>query len=146
MSGNVAENTHADESLKVDAASRAASCPPRLGGRTFTWLAARAPAVDNDRTSFLGTENRLLKSRFARSLLAIVAIALLSCAALAATKKSGPPPKRARPPKWSPDVLDAFFPDARAKLVGERPAYEKATAVGSSQAPNAPGAPTSSAA
>lgn len=75
------------------------------------------------------------------SLLAIVAIAILSCAAIAATKKSGPPSKRARPPKWSPDVLDAFFPDARAKLVGERPAYDKATAVASSQTPSVSGTP-----
>jgi hypothetical protein len=31
--------------------------------------------------------------------------------------------KRARPPKWSADVLDAFFEDAREKLEGERPDY-----------------------
>jgi hypothetical protein len=31
--------------------------------------------------------------------------------------------KRARPPKWSADVLDAFFEDAREKLVGQRPNY-----------------------
>ena len=30
--------------------------------------------------------------------------------------------RRARPPKWSRDVLDAFFDDAREKLAGERPA------------------------
>lgn len=79
--------------------------------------------------------------RVARSLLAVVAIAILSYAAIAAAKKTGPPPKRARPPKWSPDVLDAFFPDARTKLVGERPAYEQATVVASSQAPSVPGTP-----
>jgi hypothetical protein len=32
-------------------------------------------------------------------------------------------PKRARPPKWSSDVLDVFFEDAREKLAGERPDY-----------------------
>jgi cytochrome c556 len=32
--------------------------------------------------------------------------------------------KRARPPEWSPDVLDAFFADAREKLEGPRPDYE----------------------
>ena len=37
--------------------------------------------------------------------------------------ESDRPAKRARPPKWSADVLDAFFEDAREKLVGERPAY-----------------------
>jgi hypothetical protein len=34
------------------------------------------------------------------------------------------PVKRARPPKWSTDVLDAFFADAREKLVGERPDFK----------------------
>jgi hypothetical protein len=32
------------------------------------------------------------------------------------------PPRRAKPPIWTPDVLDAFFEDAREHLVGERPA------------------------
>ena len=31
--------------------------------------------------------------------------------------------KEARPPKWSRDVLDTFFDDAREKLVGQRPDY-----------------------
>jgi hypothetical protein len=31
--------------------------------------------------------------------------------------------KEARPPKWSRDVLDTFFDDAREKLEGERPDY-----------------------
>ena len=31
------------------------------------------------------------------------------------------PPLRVQPPRWSPDVLDAFFEDAREQLVGERP-------------------------
>jgi hypothetical protein len=37
--------------------------------------------------------------------------------------EDGRPVKRARPPKWSADVLDAFFEDAREKLVGQRPDY-----------------------
>lgn len=41
----------------------------------------------------------------------------------AAAKKA--PPKRARPPKWSPDVLNTFFTDAREKLVGTRPNFEE---------------------
>lgn len=32
------------------------------------------------------------------------------------------PPRRAKPPVWSRDVLDAFFDDAREQLVGPRPA------------------------
>ena len=43
-----------------------------------------------------------------------------------AAKESDQPAKRARPPKWSADVLDAFFDDAREKLVGTRPDYEQA--------------------
>ncbi len=31
-----------------------------------------------------------------------------------------------RPPKWSADDSNVFFPDARAKLVGTRPNYQKA--------------------
>jgi hypothetical protein len=38
------------------------------------------------------------------------------------------PVKRARPPKWSQDVLDVFFEDAREKLVGTRPDYSERTA------------------
>jgi hypothetical protein len=33
--------------------------------------------------------------------------------------------KRARPPKWTPEVTNIFFPDARKKLVGTRPDYSK---------------------
>lgn len=40
--------------------------------------------------------------------------------------------KEARPPKWSRDVLDAFFDDAREKLDGPRPDY--ASDSGSSRA------------
>jgi len=31
------------------------------------------------------------------------------------------PPRRAKPPRWSKDVLDTFFEDVRAHLVGQRP-------------------------
>ncbi|MEQ8836101.1 MAG: hypothetical protein RID07_04780, partial [Lacipirellulaceae bacterium] len=37
------------------------------------------------------------------------------------------PPRRAKPPVWSRDVLDAFFDDAREHLVGERPASANTT-------------------
>jgi hypothetical protein len=40
-----------------------------------------------------------------------------------ALSKDATPAKRARPPKWSADVLDAFFADAREKLEGTRPEY-----------------------
>ena len=33
-------------------------------------------------------------------------------------------PRRVQPPRWSPDVLDAFFDDAREHLVGERPKHQ----------------------
>lgn len=33
------------------------------------------------------------------------------------------PPKRAKPPVWSKDVLDVFFSDAREALVGNRPDF-----------------------
>jgi hypothetical protein len=36
--------------------------------------------------------------------------------------------KEARPPHWSRDVLDTFFDDAREKLVGARPDYERQAA------------------
>jgi hypothetical protein len=41
------------------------------------------------------------------------------------------PTKRARPPKFSESTRDAFFPDAREKLVGARP--QKAAAAGASE-------------
>lgn len=40
---------------------------------------------------------------------------------LSATTTAAEPPKRAAPPTWTPDVVDAFFPDAREALEGERP-------------------------
>jgi hypothetical protein len=40
-------------------------------------------------------------------------------------------PRRARPPAWSVDVLDAFFDDARTMLVGERPDYAGANLLAS---------------
>jgi hypothetical protein len=83
-----------------------------------------------------------LNQRLVNTRWVIVLALLLSTSATAAKEPSGSQ-KRARPPKWSADVLDAFFPDARAKLVGSRPDYEKATAVtGAAATPNAAGAKT----
>jgi hypothetical protein len=53
---------------------------------------------------------------------------LVASATLADSKDAAQKPKRARPPKWTPDVVDTFFPDARTKLVGSRPDYDKAAA------------------
>jgi hypothetical protein len=44
-------------------------------------------------------------------------------------------PKRARPPKWSDDVLDVFFEDARETLEGERPDYAAKSANTANQSP-----------
>jgi hypothetical protein len=52
-------------------------------------------------------------------------------------KDSGRPAKRARPPKWSADVLDAFFDDARTKLDGKRPDYRAAAVVATDSKPAA---------
>ena len=41
------------------------------------------------------------------------------------------PLKRARPPKWSNDVREVFFDDAREKLVGPRPDYNQRTSAAS---------------
>jgi hypothetical protein len=50
--------------------------------------------------------------------------------------EQGDKPKRARPPKWSADVLDVFFEDARQKLEGERPDYAAKSTVTTSQSPS----------
>lgn len=59
---------------------------------------------------------------------AIVVTLALTGALSAAFAEKAPPPRRAKPPVWSPDVLDEFFSDAREHLVGERPASELADA------------------
>jgi len=46
------------------------------------------------------------------------------------TQSLAEPPKRSRPPVWSVDVLDAFFPDARTALVGPRPDYGRVADAG----------------
>jgi hypothetical protein len=71
----------------------------------------------------------------------IVTVAGAACAIVfsvaALAKESDRPVKRARPPKWTADVLDAFFTDAREKLVGTRPDYDEAAIAASSIAPAA---------
>ncbi len=70
----------------------------------------------------------------------------LLLSALAVSVQHGhaaPPARRARPPQFSKSIRDAFFPDAREKLVGTRPEAAASQPVAS----NAPGAaPVTSAA
>jgi hypothetical protein len=45
----------------------------------------------------------------------------MSCSVMSNAEQPAEPPRRANPPVWSRDVLDAFFDDAREELVGPRP-------------------------
>lgn len=49
-------------------------------------------------------------------------LAAIVVAVVTATTMAADPPRRAAPPAWTPEVIDAFFPDAREALEGERPA------------------------
>src|SRR5436190_20715892 len=62
--------------------------------------------------------------------IALPTVVATCCAAamLLATEPAGAH-KGAKPPKWSADLLEAFYPDARTKLVGTRPDYERAQAI-----------------
>ena len=66
----------------------------------------------------------------------MIAAAVILCGAPSSSAKDPPGKKRARPPKWSADVLDAFYPDARQKLVGTRPNFEQVAAAASTNADN----------
>ena len=44
-------------------------------------------------------------------------------------KEPASPKKGEKPPKWPADVLDVFYSDARTKLVGTRPDYQKTNAL-----------------
>jgi len=52
---------------------------------------------------------------------AILSLVVVMLAGIASAEEA-PPPRRAKPPVWTADVLDVFFEDAREHLVGERPA------------------------
>jgi hypothetical protein len=56
-------------------------------------------------------------------------VAFGCAAAMLVAKEPVDSQQRAQPPKWTADVLDAFYPDARTKLVGTRPDYERARAI-----------------
>ena len=65
-----------------------------------------------------------------RSLVPFVAfcsISLLSLVARGGAEEGRETPRRALPPKWSREMLDTFFPDAREQLQGERPDYAALT-------------------
>jgi hypothetical protein len=70
-----------------------------------------------------------LNRRLAKIAAPTAVAAICFVAAIVFAKEPAGPQKRARPPKWSPDVLDAFFPDARQKLVGTRPDYKQAQTI-----------------
>jgi hypothetical protein len=61
-----------------------------------------------------------------------MAIIAICCTPMLFAKEPAGSKKGAKPPKWPADVLDTFYPDARTKLVGPRPDYEKAKAVAAS--------------
>jgi hypothetical protein len=84
-----------------------------------------------------------LHRRQANCVAALAIVAVLGSVVLVSAKEPAKPPKRARPPKWSADVQDAFFSDARTKLVGTRPDYEKAADVAASAKASADSPPNS---
>jgi hypothetical protein len=57
------------------------------------------------------------------TLQAFLLVFLLAAVAFAAGPTRESKGRRALPPKWPQSVTDVFFPDARDKLVGERPDY-----------------------
>lgn len=67
-------------------------------------------------------------------------LSIMCCAGLSRAAEEEPSPlKRAKPPAWSQDVLDEFFPDAREALAGDRPATSKpavAVAVADAERPD----------
>jgi len=68
---------------------------------------------------------------------AIVPLLIAACGL--ATAAEDAPPRRAKPPLWSSDVLGTFFEDAREHLVGERPASDEAASVESASTRGEPG-------
>lgn len=83
--------------------------------------------------------NRRRRNKSLLATVLLAALAVLQCIGLLAAER-GDKPKRARPPKWSADVLDAFFQDAREKLEGERPDYAASSMIAANQsAASSPG-------
>lgn len=77
------------------------------------------PNVSHDARRELAPASAILGSmRISKIAAWILILAAAVCVSPMATSA-----KEARPPKWSRDVLDTFFDDAREKLDGERPNY-----------------------
>jgi cytochrome c556 len=72
-----------------------------------------------------------------RKIVCFAALSAVTLGGLSAIAAEKAPPRRAKPPVWTPDVLDAFFTDAREHLVGERPAQAEATMANVASAANA---------
>jgi hypothetical protein len=93
--------------------------------------------IDNATDGLAEAEQTMNQRRRNNSLLAALLVAGLfaphGTGVFAAER--GEKPRRARPPKWSADVLDVFFEDAREKLEGERPDYAAKSAIATSQSP-----------
>ena len=66
-----------------------------------------------------------MNSRLANYVLALAVAAVCYGAASSVAKQPAGAKKLARPPKWTADDLNVFFPDARQQLVGARPDYQK---------------------
>jgi hypothetical protein len=89
-------------------------------------LAAQTAATDNG-SGLVVPKRRIVLNRRSVICAALPALVAICCtSAILLAKESATSKKGAKPPKWSADVLDAFYPDARTKLVGTRPDYEKA--------------------
>jgi hypothetical protein len=89
----------------------------------------------------------MMTFRHMQTIVAGIALLLYVISAMAFAKEANGPTKRARPPKWSADVLDAFFDDARTQLVGKRPEYRAIAVAETETSPTAAaaGAPSPSA-
>ena len=124
---------------KLRRKASAASVPLSLGERknhrterdeyaTKAALAAQSVTADNMSDGLPGAENRV-KRRLAYITVSTAILAIGCTATMLFAKEPADSQKRAKPPKWPADVLDAFYPDARTKLVGTRPDYEHSQAI-----------------
>jgi hypothetical protein len=75
----------------------------------------------------------------------VLAAAVLAGATLVYRSAVGAGPARAKPPVFSDDVVDTFFPDARKVLQGERPVFAGAKNIAKAGGPMAGGAAEESA-
>jgi hypothetical protein len=88
-------------------------------------LAAQSRAADNRSDRIVPERRTVLNRRLVNSAALPALIAICCTSAILLAKEAAGPKKGAKPPKWPPDVLSAFYPDARTKLVGTRPDYQK---------------------